>query len=116
VVSCTDEDAAGDPAAIRFYLVRGLDVSGAPDVALSVPAGAGGRAVRELLCPVRLSPIDGNGQCTPGTKPTGWLTGGEVEDPNWVFNPTAVTLSDLRATTLSTGERLWALLRDWLQR
>ena len=30
--------------------------------------------------------------------------------------PNAVTLRDLRATTLSTGERLMALLRSWLQR
>ena len=30
--------------------------------------------------------------------------------------PNAVTLRDLQATTLSTGERLMALLRSWLQR
>jgi hypothetical protein len=46
----------------------------------------------------------------------GFAPGGEVEDYRWTFGPTAVTLSDLRATTLSTGERLMRQLRSWLQR
>ena len=35
---------------------------------------------------------------------------------NTLTQPTAVTLSDLQATALSTGEWLMALLRSWLQR
>jgi len=46
----------------------------------------------------------------------GYATGGEVEDYYWTFNATAVTLRDLQATTMSTGERLMELLRFWLQR
>lgn len=46
----------------------------------------------------------------------GYAPGGEVEDYRWTFTPTAVTLSELQATTVSTGEWLMAMLRNWLQR
>jgi hypothetical protein len=37
------------------------------------------------------------GQVNPGAVPDGAFTGGEVEDYNWSFTPTAVDLSVLRA-------------------
>jgi len=64
----------------------------------------------------RLYPPDAGGGCLSTKSSQGPVYGGEVEDYHWGFGATAVTLSDLRAATLSTGERLIELLRDWLQR
>ena len=65
----------------------------------------------------RLFPV---GQAPGGTLTqddyVGYAPGGEVEDYRWTFTTTTVTLNELQATTLSTGERLMALLRSWLQR
>ena len=46
----------------------------------------------------------------------GGATSNTVTETVYWANPTAVTLSDFQATALSTGERLMALLRSWLQR
>ena len=54
--------------------------------------------------------------CQTPRLPTGPAINGEVEDYRWSFGPNAVTLTDLQATTVSTGERLMAMLRSWLQR
>jgi hypothetical protein len=70
-----------------------------------------------LYARCRLFPIEG----APGVSLDqgdyiGFASGGEVEDYQWTFNATAVTLRDLQATTLSAGERLMELLRSWLRR
>ena len=48
--------------------------------------------------------------------PIGIAENGEVEDYRLPFGTNAVTLTDLQATTVSTGGRLMAMLRSWLQR
>ena len=49
-------------------------------------------------------------------QPNGRVHNGEVEDYRFNFGPNAVTLTDLQATTVSTGGRLMEMLRSWLQR
>ena len=75
-----------------------------------VPPGSG-----TFYSRFRLYPTDPGGVCTSAKAPTGPAIGGEVEDYRWSFSPNAVTLSQLQATTVSTSERLMALLRSWLQ-
>jgi uncharacterized repeat protein (TIGR01451 family) len=56
----------------------------------------------------RLSPTDGNGDCTAPISPTGFVSGGEVEDYHFSFEPTsgplAVTLAGFEAQGL--GDRI----------
>jgi hypothetical protein len=63
----------------------------------------------------RLYPTD-NGACSTARTPTGTVTGGEVEDYQWSFTPTAVNLSGLQAARVSAGDQLLAMLRSWLRR
>ena len=59
------------------------------------------------------------GQTTADTgDPAGWNDNSSYMTIDFGFTspPNAVTLRDLQATTLSTGERLMELLRSWLQR
>ena len=50
----------------------------------------------------RLYPIDGNNLCTTAGTPTGEAPGGEVEDYQWGFVPTAVTLSGISASSAAS--------------
>ena len=50
----------------------------------------------------RLYPVDGNNLCTTARTPTGEAPGGEVEDYQWGFVPTAVTLSGISASSAAS--------------
>ncbi len=76
-----------------------------------VPDGAFGGPGRAFNARFRLIPDrDGDGSCTDqaAANLTGTANGGEVEDYQWAFSPTAVTLRDVeaKATTVSP---IWLL-------
>lgn len=50
----------------------------------------------------RLYPVDGNNLCTTTRTPTGEASGGEVEDYQWGFSPTAVTLAGISASSAAS--------------
>ena len=54
----------------------------------------------------RLYPVDGNNSCTTARTPTGEALGGEVEDYQWGFVPTAVTLSGISASSAASPAAL----------
>ena len=54
----------------------------------------------------RLYPVDGNNLCTTTRTPTGVAPGGEVEDYQWGFTPTAVTLSGISASSAASPAAL----------
>ena len=54
----------------------------------------------------RLYPVDGNNLCTTARTPTGEAPGGEVEDYQWGFVPTAVTLSGISASSAASPAAL----------
>ena len=60
--------------------------------------------------------LDNGSVINTATASGGGVTSNTATKTVYLENPTAVTLSDLQATALSTGERLMALLRSWLQR
>jgi len=114
-----DWDGSGNLGdnANKFIPIPGGTFTGPGPSPLPVPIPANYVTGTTLYVRCRLFPANG----IPGGTLTqddyvGYAPGGEVEDYRWTFTPTAVTLSDLRASTLSTGERLMALLRSWLQR
>ena len=82
-----------------------------------IPAGTfNGTTSQPIFARFRIaSPVDSACTNSPVLSPTGPAVGGEVEDYVWSFGPNAVTLSELHATTVLTGERLMAMLRSWLQ-
>jgi hypothetical protein len=60
--------------------------------------------------------LDNGSVTNTATASGGGVTSNTATKTVNLANPTAVTVIDLQATVLSTGERLMALLRNWLQR
>jgi large repetitive protein len=60
--------------------------------------------------------LDAGSVTSTATASGGGVTSSTATETVYFGNPTAVTLSDLKATALSTGEQLMMLLRGWLQR
>lgn len=89
-------------------------VSGAQQVSVPIPSGPQFTALNTRF---RLfNPAGIPGGSLDANDSVGAAINGEVEDYQWAFLPNAVNLGDLRATAMSTGERLTELLRSWLQR
>ena len=99
------------------FINVGVVSTGVTVVDVSIPNDGSYVVGRTLYARCRLFPIEqAPGGILDQADYLGFAPGGEVEDYHWTLNTNAVTLSDLQATTLSTGERLMELLRGWLQR
>ena len=72
--------------------------TGTTNVPVSVPPHLNGGATTQFYFRFRLSPPDINGQCTAAIAPTGFVSGGEVEDHLFDLpTPTAVKLLSFTA-------------------
>ncbi|MGB4977391.1 MAG: isopeptide-forming domain-containing fimbrial protein, partial [Anaerolineae bacterium] len=84
-----------------------LLTNGVTDVTFSVPTSLLGGGSTNYYFRFRLSPTDGNGQCTVPVGPTGLISGGEVEDYQVTFPPLAATLNSFSAE--AQGDRIMVI-------
>lgn len=83
------------------YIIQNKQVNaGSNTVTFSVPPGTipGSGSNVSYYFRFRLSPLV-NGACSAAIAPTGFVSGGEVEDYQFTYAPTAITLASMTATT-----------------